>query len=198
MGVRRAHAMARALGIPVDLAGSGPADVWALALGLGTLFQGVFTIAGGRLVFDADTRARTVLADYLRRARPTFECDWIEVRQHRASSESEAQRARDEEGERLLQRVPAGFRTIALDERGRMLDSPAFSTHLDNQRVASRSGVAFLIGGAFGHSAQLLQNVDEKLSLSPLTLPHSLALVVLAEQIYRAKTLIRGEPYHKM
>ena len=141
---------------------------------------------------------REAVEDYLRRARPTFECDWIEVRQHRASSESEAQRARDEEGERLLQRVPAGFRTIALDERGRMLDSPAFSTHLDNQRVASRSGVAFLIFCAFGHSAQLLQNVDEKLSLSPLTLPHSLALVVLAEQIYRAKTLIRGEPYHKM
>lgn len=140
---------------------------------------------------------REAVEDYLQRARPTFICEWAEVRQSRARDAAEIIRAKEEEGERLLARVPSGYRSIALDEHGATTRSTELAELLQRARLDAGAGLAFLIGGAFGLSPQVLRTSERSLSLSALTLPHSLALLVLAEQLYRAKTIIRGEPYHK-
>jgi 23S rRNA (pseudouridine1915-N3)-methyltransferase len=77
------------------------------------------------------------------------------------------------------------------------MDSPGLTRYLEKCALDSVREVAFLIGGAFGLSPDLIAEADRRLSLSGLTLPHEMARLVLAEQLYRAGTISRGEPYHK-
>ena len=105
-------------------------------------------------------------------------------------------RARDEEGEALLARIDPRDRVVALDERGDESTSAAFA-----QRVArwlqGGKDVALVVGGSDGLAPAVLARADERVALSRMTLAHRLARLVLAEQLYRALTILRGEPYHK-
>ena len=101
------------------------------------------------------------------------------------------------EGELLLQAAPAGATLIALDRRGKVLDSQAFADRLARWRDDSVSDVAFLIGGADGHGDPLLKKAALVLSFGSMTWPHLLARAMLAEQIYRAQQLLAGHPYHR-
>lgn len=98
--------------------------------------------------------------------------------------------------EQQLADAAANATTVVCDEHGRALTSADFAAWLDKLRTDAHD-VAFLIGGAFGLSDSLKQRADHTLSLAPWTLPHELARLVLAEQLYRAGTILRGEPYHK-
>lgn len=99
--------------------------------------------------------------------------------------------------EAALLRASEGTHRVVLDERGERLDTHGFAERFARwERDAVRS-VSFLIGGADGHSDSLRNHADTLLSLSPLTLQHELALVVLLEQLYRVQSLRRGEPYHR-
>jgi len=96
----------------------------------------------------------------------------------------------------LATRVPRGARVVALDERGRELSSEQFAAQL--ARWAGEQAVtAFVVGGPDGLDAETRRSADFLLRLSALTLPHALAQVVLAEQLYRAVTRITGHPYHR-
>jgi 23S rRNA (pseudouridine1915-N3)-methyltransferase len=88
------------------------------------------------------------------------------------------------------------MRLVALDERGSTMTSPEFSAWLQRLREEARD-VAFAIGGAYGLSERVRQAATHRLALAPWTLPHELARLVLAEQFYRAGTIVRREPYHK-
>jgi 23S rRNA (pseudouridine1915-N3)-methyltransferase len=101
------------------------------------------------------------------------------------------------EGELLQEAVPAGASTVALDRRGKVLDSQAFADRMARWRDNSVSDVAFLIGGAEGHGEALLQRADLVLSFGAMTWPHLLARAMLAEQLYRAQQLLAGHPYHR-
>ncbi|MGD2068575.1 MAG: 23S rRNA (pseudouridine(1915)-N(3))-methyltransferase RlmH [Gemmatimonadota bacterium] len=101
------------------------------------------------------------------------------------------------EAGRILARVPEDARLVALTREGKGMTSVGLSRWLDRLRVHGREGACFVIGGAFGLHPRLLSRAARRLSLSPMTLPHELARLVLAEQIYRAGTIARGEPYHK-
>lgn len=103
---------------------------------------------------------------------------------------------REREGERLLGKIPPGCRIIACDPAGDALSSERFSRFLLDAREAARD-LAFVVGGAHGLSGGVLARAERKLLLAPWTLPHELARLVLAEQLYRAGTIARGEPYHK-
>ncbi|MBE3076278.1 MAG: 23S rRNA (pseudouridine(1915)-N(3))-methyltransferase RlmH [Actinobacteria bacterium] len=105
-------------------------------------------------------------------------------------------RVREREGARLSERVPARAQTVACDIGGRSLDSSQFAELLQSARESDRD-LAFLIGGAFGLAPDVAARASMRLALAPWTLPHEIARLVLAEQIYRAGTIVRGEPYHK-
>ncbi|MFP4328651.1 MAG: 23S rRNA (pseudouridine(1915)-N(3))-methyltransferase RlmH [Paracoccaceae bacterium] len=92
---------------------------------------------------------------------------------------------------------PGGAMTIVLDERGRMLSSPAFAERLAGWRDAGRQDVAFLVGGADGLAPDLRDAADFALSFGPMVWPHALVRVMLAEQLYRAATILAGGPYHR-
>lgn len=102
---------------------------------------------------------------------------------------------RAREGERLAAVVGAA-ELVACDVDGRQMTSEAFAAWLQRTREGSRD-VAFAIGGAFGLADALLRRAALRLSFSSWTLPHELARLILAEQLYRAGTIVRGEPYHK-
>ena len=101
------------------------------------------------------------------------------------------------EGELLLDAAPAGATLVMLDRRGKVLDSEGFAARLGAWRDTSVSDVAFLIGGADGHTEAMLKKATLVLSFGAMTWPHLLARGMLAEQIYRAQQLLAGHPYHR-
>jgi 23S rRNA (pseudouridine1915-N3)-methyltransferase len=102
-----------------------------------------------------------------------------------------------DEAARLLKATSAADAAIALDGRGRELSSEAFAKLLGERRDAGTKTLAFLIGGPDGHGPAAADGTSLKLSLGGMTLPHGLARIVLAEQLYRAATILSGHPYHR-
>lgn len=100
------------------------------------------------------------------------------------------------EGERLLKALPKGARVIALDVRGHAWGTEELGGQL-RRWLADGADLALLVGGADGLSEDCLARAEQRWSLSPLTFPHQLVRVILAEQLYRAWTLTRGHPYHR-
>jgi 23S rRNA (pseudouridine1915-N3)-methyltransferase len=100
------------------------------------------------------------------------------------------------EGEALLAKIPSSYRLIALDGQGETLSSEALASLLAKLRDGGAEGVAFIIGGADGLSPQVLAKA-KAVSLGAITLSHGLARIVLAEQVYRAATILAGHPYHR-
>ena len=107
------------------------------------------------------------------------------------------ERVMDAEAERILARIPEAFTLVALTRAGKGMASRELARLLESEAVRSSAGVAFVLGGAFGLSPRILEQARHRWSLSALTLPHEMARLVLAEQLYRAGTIVRGEPYHK-
>lgn len=101
----------------------------------------------------------------------------------------------DEVADRLARSIPDRSRVVALEVDGRSLSSRGLATWLERAENESVQSVVFLIGGAYGLPPELSKKADLRLSLSAMTLPHRLARLFLAEQIYRGFSILRGEPY---
>ncbi len=128
---------------------------------------------------------------YQKRLKSPFSAEWVLM----AHSSLDGVRAREEESERLLSRLDAYDYIILLDERGKMLDSPAVSELLEGQLDRSVK-VAIVIGGAYGVTDELRPKADVVWSLSPLVFPHQLVRLILIEQLYRAQQIALGGSYH--
>ncbi len=102
----------------------------------------------------------------------------------------------EQEGARQLAAIPAGSRVVALDRGGRRMDTEQLAAEL-KKRLAGGQDLALLVGGPEGLARACLQRADEAWSLSPLTLAHPLVRVVLAEQLYRAWSIVNNLPYHR-
>jgi 23S rRNA (pseudouridine1915-N3)-methyltransferase len=100
------------------------------------------------------------------------------------------------EGLVLLKKLQPGFLVYRLDEHGKMPDSLSLAKHLSAWQMSSKKGVQFLVGGPFGFSPELKQTVPDAISLSALTFPHDLVRLMMVEQLYRACTILKNEPYH--
>ncbi|MEM7191342.1 MAG: 23S rRNA (pseudouridine(1915)-N(3))-methyltransferase RlmH [Pseudomonadota bacterium] len=111
---------------------------------------------------------------------------------------ADAAMRRAAEAKALISKLPSGFTIICLDPAGRQLSSEAFARDLTARRdKADDAGLAFVLGGADGLGEDLRDRAQLLLSLGPMTLPHGLARIVLAEQLYRAMTILAGHPYHR-
>jgi len=118
----------------------------------------------------------------------------VEVAESRAATATARRKA---EVETLRAKIPSSHRLVCLDRTGEALSSEALAGLLAKLRDGGEQGVAFLIGGADGLAPEILTRAAQVLSFGPMTLPHGLARVVLAEQLYRAATILAGHPYHR-
>jgi 23S rRNA (pseudouridine1915-N3)-methyltransferase len=138
------------------------------------------------------------VAEYEARARRYWKLDVIEVAAGvKGSASAPPERVLEAEAERILAKIPAEFEVVALTRAGQEMGSRELARYLEGLGTRSAPGPAFVIGGAFGLGGAALARAARRLSLSALTLPHEMARLVLAEQLYRAGTIVRGEPYHK-
>ena len=101
-----------------------------------------------------------------------------------------------EEGKLILKRLQPGERLILLDENGKGFSSLKFSSWLNNSINIQAKNICFVIGGAYGFSDEVYARAEVKIALSPMTFNHQIIRLLFAEQLYRAFTIIRGEPYH--
>lgn len=138
--------------------------------------------------------------EYARRMPRSARIDLSEIkpasRSRQTPSEASVARVLAEEKSRILAAIPSGCVKIALDERGKPLSTAELARRLDGWMQEGRD-VAFVIGSADGLDRDLKAGADFLLSLSAMTLPHALVRVLLAEQLYRAVSLIRNHPYHR-
>ena len=134
--------------------------------------------------------------DYSARMPREMRIELVEIRPEKRTAGTSAERALGSERERIRAALPKNCCVVALDERGRALTSAELAAALDKWRQSGRD-LAFVIGGADGLAAEIKSQADMLLSLSSMTLPHGLARVTLAEQLYRAHTILSGHPYHR-
>ncbi|MBQ7413194.1 MAG: 23S rRNA (pseudouridine(1915)-N(3))-methyltransferase RlmH [Alphaproteobacteria bacterium] len=135
---------------------------------------------------------QTLIDDYLKKARwPVIVKEFEEKKKLPDSELKEA------ESRLLWSAVPPGAKVVVLDERGKEPSSRELATQICRWRDSGIQDIAFLIGGANGHPKSTRDRADFVLSFGRMTMPHFLARVVLAEQIYRIKTILDGHPYHR-
>ena len=143
-----------------------------------------------------DRALAAAILDYETRAARYWPIEIVEVKGERGDNAATSANVRAREGERITRKIEGIITKVACDASGKSMSSERFAAWLQGEREAARD-VAFMIGGAFGLDDGLRDNASMRLSLAPWTLPHELARLVLAEQLYRAGTIVRGEPYHK-
>lgn len=134
--------------------------------------------------------------EYLRRLPRGWSAELVEVRAEPRTGSRPVASLLSREARRMGERLPAGARLVALDEHGRDLTTAQFAGRIDAWR-ADGAPLAFLIGGTDGLEPGLKSRCAFRLRVSSFTLPHALARVVLAEQLYRAASLATGHPYHR-
>ena len=106
------------------------------------------------------------------------------------------QQIKEKEGELLLRQVSPSDTLILLDENGREFRSVEFASYLEKMLAGGGRNLVFAVGGAYGFSEAVYKRAQDKLSLSRMTFPHVLTRLIFAEQLYRAMTILKGEPYH--
>lgn len=134
--------------------------------------------------------------EYAKRLPRECRLELVEVAPVKRAKGKDPAQGIEEEGRRLLAHLPKGARTVALDERGTAHSTEALAQRLE-QWLHGGSDVALLVGGADGLSAEARTAAAEDWSLSPLTLPHPLVRIIIAEQLYRAWSIIHRHPYHR-
>ena len=135
-------------------------------------------------------------AEYQKRLSHWLPLELVEVEPGIRGKGRDAARATSDEGTRVLAALPRDAHVVALDGRGRMHSSEQLAQRLEHWRGQGRD-LAFLVGGPEGHADAVIAAAHEQWSLGPLTLPHMLVRLVLAEQLYRAAALLANHPYHR-
>jgi 23S rRNA (pseudouridine1915-N3)-methyltransferase len=136
------------------------------------------------------------LADYIKRFPPSCRLELIEVPAEKRLKGSPEKRLIDREGKKLLSALMPGNRVIALEVKGKMWSTEQLADNIKHWLTTGQN-IDMLIGGPDGLSEACTQKADIKWSLSPLTLPHPLVRVLIAEQLYRALSLLQNHPYHR-
>lgn len=139
--------------------------------------------------------AEVATAEYLKRLPREARMKLVAVKPEKRTGQS-TDSIKAAEAARLLEKVPAGSRMVALDEHGRLVSTRELADLLARWLEEGKDTV-LVIGGADGLAPDLLARAEGKLALSRLTLPHALARVLLAEQVYRAMSLLHNHPYHR-
>lgn len=135
-------------------------------------------------------------AEYAKRLSHELPLQLVEIKPGARGKGRDDARAVADEGAAMLAALPRDVHVVALDGRGTTWSSEQLASQLSKWRAGGRD-LAFLIGGPDGHAREVLQRADQRWSLGTLTLPHMLVRLVVAEQLYRAVTILNGHPYHR-
>ena len=133
---------------------------------------------------------------YMNRLKHYTSMDVIEIPALKQSGKVSIEEQKTAEGEMQLSKISASDRLILLDEKGKEYSSENFAKWLAKQQGAGYKRIVFLAGGPFGFSGSIYERANEKISLSQMTFSHQMIRPLLAEQVYRAFTILRGEKYH--
>ena len=139
-----------------------------------------------------DPWVKDAIEEYAGRIRRYSPLELIDIRDEKGAAAEEMRRR---ECERLEKQIPPGATLILLDERGEQMDSPGLAAFVGRQRDSGTGELIFVIGGAYGFSEEFRRR-GRLLSLSKMTFTHQMVRAFLLEQIYRAFTILNGEPYH--
>ncbi len=151
----------------------------------------ILTAFGGK----HDLRLVAAVEDYSKRLSFYYPVEWNLLHPVKNASRLDPAGLVAAESQMLLSQLQENEFLVLLDEKGKMLSSPELAGILEKQSMVSKR-IRFVIGGAYGVSEALLQKADMIWSLSKLVFPHQLVRLILAEQLYRACTIIKGEKYH--
>ena len=140
--------------------------------------------------------AREGVDEYTSRLKRYLPFETVELKEEKGGKKADAEYVRKRESEQLLSRIPKNAFVVVLDEKGRSLSSEKLAQLIERHMADGTAEMAWVIGGANGTSSSLRKRADLVLSLSELTFTHQMARLLLMEQLYRAMTIIRNEPYH--
>ncbi len=138
----------------------------------------------------------TGFVEYQKRLSHWLPLELVEVTPGLRGKHRDVVRATQDEGARVIAALPKNAHVVVLDGRGKQHSSEQLAVRLEHWRGLGRD-LAFLIGGPDGHAPDVSARADEQWSLGPLTLPHMLVRLVLAEQVYRAAAMLANHPYHR-
>jgi 23S rRNA (pseudouridine1915-N3)-methyltransferase len=143
-----------------------------------------------------DPYVKEGIAEFTKRVSRYFNVEWTIIPVPKNAGMLSEMDLKKREGETILQWLRQDDYLVALDEYGKQLSSEGLSEFLQDRATASTKNIVFLIGGAFGLDEAVLKKAKLKWSLSQLTFPHQLVRLILAEQVYRACTILHNEKYH--
>lgn len=154
----------------------------------------ILVIAVGRL---KDRYLEDGFDTYLKRLRRYGKVELLRIREEKKTQRKSEKDAIEIEGKKILALVKPNDRLFAMSEEGTCFDSIQWANQMDKWMLKTTGRLIFVIGSGPGLSQTVKKRADVLLSLSPMTFPHQLALLLLLEQIYRAATILKGEPYHR-
>lgn len=134
--------------------------------------------------------------EYLKRLKHYIPVERIEIPDLKNAKKLTFDQIKELEGKEILSKIHAGDHLILLDERGDFFSSVQFSNFLQQKFNSGGKAIAFVVGGAYGFSDELYNASSGKISLSKMTFSHQMVRMIFLEQLYRAMTILRGEPYH--
>jgi len=133
---------------------------------------------------------------YLNRLKHYTKMQWVEIPDVKKVDRNDAEQLKKKEGEAILEQIDPTDTVILLDEKGKALSSEQLATLIEEFQLYQQGNLVWIIGGAYGFSDEVYSRANRKISLSAMTFNHQMVRVILAEQLYRAYTIIKGEPYH--
>ncbi|MBS9768896.1 MAG: 23S rRNA (pseudouridine(1915)-N(3))-methyltransferase RlmH [Flavobacteriaceae bacterium] len=122
--------------------------------------------------------------------------EWIELPDVKKGKYGNVEQLKTIEGENFLKKIPSDAFVVLLDVKGKEISSEKFADFLNTRMISGVKNLCFVIGGAYGFSQEIYKRAEFKISLSKMTFSHQIIRVIFLEQLYRAMTILKGEPYH--
>lgn len=137
-----------------------------------------------------------LMAEYEKRLKRYINVEWIEILDHKNRGKITSEELKKYEGQQILNRLKGGDALFLWDEKGKEYTSVQFSDFFRKKMSSGLKNLVLVVGGAYGFSDEVYAKAQGKIAISKFTLPHQLIRVFILEQVYRAFTIIKGEPYH--
>ncbi|HTH82470.1 MAG TPA: 23S rRNA (pseudouridine(1915)-N(3))-methyltransferase RlmH [Mucilaginibacter sp.] len=143
-----------------------------------------------------DAYLKEGIEKYVKRLKHYTRLELIDLPELKNTKALTEQQQKTKEAELILKKISPFDHVILLDEKGMELSSKQFATYLDKKAISSTSSLVFVVGGPYGFDDLVYERANDKLSLSRMTFSHQMIRLFFTEQLYRAFTILKGEPYH--